>query len=145
MSTDVRHDASEPRPARPPSPYGPDFDVAALATSEQCLEAMAALDGEKAHIEAQLSAAIARFHAEGERGDPTWFAKAKNAQRLKSRLRQRVQERLGALRRKEREERATGRNAWMWEFYYEAQRALPREVLGPIEVAVESRMRERGQ
>ncbi len=115
-------------PAPRTSRFGPGFDPAALATADECLAAMNELDEERLAIEGQISASSARFHASGERGDPLWFSKAKLALGHRKRLRQRVQERLGTLRRAEKaEHHASTSAAFERRFIQAAKAMLPQE------------------
>jgi hypothetical protein len=126
------------------SRFTPAFEVASLATPEQCLEALAELDEEMVRIEGHLGVAITRRELTGERADPEWFRRAKSALRHKGRLRQRVQERLGALRRAERQANGVSSNAQAQAFRYAAKRLLPPETIAAIEDAAIARMRQQG-
>ncbi|MFE1601578.1 hypothetical protein [Methylobacterium sp. ID0610] len=72
-----------------------------VATVEQGRALLDRLDGEILSIEGQLSAAQLRGDA-----DPAWRRRAELALKHKRRIRPRLQERIGALRRAEQEARA---------------------------------------
>lgn len=120
------------------------FEVASLATPEQCLEALGELDEEMCRIEGVLGVAISRRATTGERADPDWFRRARGALRNKGRIRQRVQERLGALRREIRAANGVSSNAQAHAFRYAAKRLLPAETIAAIEALAIARMREQG-
>lgn len=69
-----------------------------IATAEEGRQLLAVLDGEIARIEDQLSAADLRG------GDPEWRRRAETAHKRKRRIRPRLQERIGTLRRAERDQ-----------------------------------------
>ena len=115
-----------------------------MCIRDRCLEALAELDEERGRIEGHLGAAITRFHETGVRQDPQWFGRANNALRMKGRHRQRVQERLGMLRRAERQANGVSSNARAHAFRYAAKELLPPETIAEIERAAVARMREQG-
>ena len=120
------------------------FEVASLATPEQCLEALGELDEEMARIDGVLEVAISRRATTGERADPDWFRRARGALRHKGRLRQRVQERLGMLRRAERQANGVSSNAQAHAFRYAAKAILAPKTIAKIEAMAIARMRDHG-
>jgi len=133
------------KPVRyPPSRYDHTFDVTTLTTPEECLAALAEIDEERGRIEGHLGAAITRFHETGVRQDPQWFGRANNALRMKGRHRQRVQERLGMLRRAERQANGVSSNAQAHAFRYAARQLLAPKTIAKIEALAIARMRDHG-
>ncbi len=72
-----------------------------IPTAEEGRQLLAVLDGEIARIEDQLSAADLRG------ADPEWRRRAATAHKRKRRIRPRLQERIGTLRRSERDQAHT--------------------------------------
>jgi hypothetical protein len=85
--------------------FGPNFDPDSLASADEVRKAIEELELERLRIKRDIEAAKAHFHETGERADPIWLSRAKAAIRGKSNIRQRLQDRLGVLRRAEKESR----------------------------------------
>lgn len=111
-----------PRPSR----FGPGFDPAALATSEEAREAMDALGIEVIAITEQIERACARLSETGQKADSSWLIAARTALGHRRRMRQRVQERFGELRRAERQAAHVEARPYQ-EFWYAAREMLTEE------------------
>lgn len=122
------------------SRFGPGFDPASLATADEVQSAMIELDTELMAVKGHLEAAVARYHADGTRGDPDWFRRAKGAVRAKAFLRQRLQERLGQLRRAEKAAAHAVLGAQIERRFVDAAKLmLPRETFDEIMRAAQRR------
>lgn len=128
-------DHPEPRPngdAGPkPSRFGPDFDLASLATAADAQAALDELQREIISIDEQIERASARYNETGRRSDSAWLIAARTAVRHRRRTRQRVQERWGELRRQERRAAHSEERPFR-EFWHAARDMLPSDTFAAI-------------